>query len=66
MTKAGTHEETAPNPKRFFVLNFENWDLRIVWNLGFEYWHFLRLVYPFEKGIYGLQRNPDPGFTPVS
>ena len=23
-----------------FVLNFENWDLQIDWNLGFENWNF--------------------------
>ena len=51
MTKAGKDEETALKAKRLLVLNFENWDLHIVWNLGFEYWHFLRLAYAFEKGI---------------
>jgi hypothetical protein len=39
MTKTGKYEDPAPNPQSVFVLNFENWDLQIVWNLGFEYWN---------------------------
>ena len=56
MTKTGKYEEPAPNPQSVFVLNFENWDLQIVWNLGFEYWNLVRSVYPFENGIYCQNR----------
>ena len=50
MTKI-SNNKPAPNPKSVFVLNFENWALQIAWNLGFEYWNLVRLVYPFENGI---------------
>jgi len=56
MTKTGKYEEPAPNPQSVFVLNFENWDLQIAWNLEFEYWNLVRLVYPFENGIYCQNR----------
>jgi len=56
MTKTGKYEEPAPNPQSVFVLNFENWDLQIAWNLGFEYWNLVWLVYPFENGIYCQNR----------
>jgi len=32
MTK-NPNNKTAQNPQRVFVLNFENWDLQIAWNL---------------------------------
>ncbi len=57
MTKTGKDEEPEPNPQSVFVLNFENWDLEIAWNLGFEYWNLVRLVYPFENGIYCQNRR---------
>ncbi len=31
MTKI-SNNKPAPNPQSVFVLNFENWDLQIVWN----------------------------------
>jgi hypothetical protein len=52
MTKAGKYEESAPNTESVFVLNFENCDLYVAWNLGFEYWNLVRLVYLFKNGIY--------------
>ncbi len=55
MTKI-SNNKPAPNPQSLFVLNFENWDLQIAWNLGFEYWNLMRLVYPFENGIYCQNR----------
>ena len=33
----GNNKEVAQSPQGVFVLNFENWDLGIVWYLGFEY-----------------------------
>ena len=55
MTK-NPNNKPAQNPQSVFVLNFENWDLQIAWNLGFEYWNLVRLVYPFENGIYCQNR----------
>jgi len=48
--------KNAPNPQRVFVLNFENWDLDIAWNLGFEYWKLVQSVYFFENGTYSQNR----------
>ena len=56
MTKTGKYEEPAPNPQGVIVLNFENLDLQIDWNLRFEYWNLVRLVYPFENGIHCQNR----------
>jgi len=56
VTKTGKYEESAPNPESVFVLNFENWDLNIAWNLRFEYWNLVWLVYPFENGVYCQNR----------
>jgi hypothetical protein len=54
--QTGKYEEPAPNLQGVLVLNFENWDLHIAWNLGFEYWDLVRLVYPCENGIYCQNR----------
>ncbi len=43
--KHGEADAKEPNPQSVFVLNFENWDLQIAWNLGFEYWNLVRLVF---------------------
>jgi len=63
MTKTGKYEEPAPNHQSVFVLNFENWDLQIGWNsrsagacAACEYWNLVRLVCPFENGIYCQNR----------
>ena len=46
MKKNTQHKYTRNiNPQSVFVLNFENWDLQIAWNLGFEYWNLVWLVY---------------------
>ena len=51
MTK-NPNNKPAQNSQSVFVLNFENWDLQIAWNLGFEYWNLVRLVNPFTKMQY--------------
>ena len=59
MTK-NPNNKPAQNPKSVFVLNFENWDLQIAWNLGFEHWNLVRLVYSSENEIY--RQNPVQNF----